>query len=237
MFRELCGDTTLKNVVLVTNMWDEVPRDAGESRENELSTVFFKPVLDKGARMTRHYNTEKSAHDIVRIIMKNRLVVLKIQRELVDEHRDIVHTAAGEIINRELNELIRRHQASLNTIQEEMKQALKDKDEETRQELEEERRKLQEQMEKIKEDSEGMVSNYAEEKERMKARMKEMEQEAKRERQRLEAEYNQQIADLTRRLQEMANASKAEREKLAQQIQGLESKLADQQESGRCVVM
>ena len=174
MLHELCGDATLKNVVLVTNMWDEVPRDAGESRENELSTVFFKPVLDKGARMTRHYNTEKSAHDIVRIIMKNRPVVLQIQRELVDEHRDIVHTAAGEIINRELNELIRRHQASLNTIQEEMKQALKDKDEETRQELEEERRKLQEQMEKIKEDSEGMVSNYAEEKERMKARMKEM---------------------------------------------------------------
>ena len=146
MFRELCGDTTLKNVVLVTNMWDDVSRDAGESREKELSTNFFKPALDKGARMARHHNTERSARDVVRMIMKNRHVVLQIQRELVDERRDITRTSAGEIINRELNELIRRHQASLNEIQEGMRQALREKDEETRQELEEEKRKLQEEM-------------------------------------------------------------------------------------------
>ena len=213
MFRELCGDTTLKNVVLVTNMWDDVSRDAGESREKELSTNFFKPALDKGARMTRHHNTEQSARDAVRMIMKNRHVVLQIQRELVDERRDITRTSAGEIINRELNELIRRHQASLNEIQEGMRQALREKDEETRQELEEEKRQLQEEMRKIREDSDGMASNYAEEKQRMKARMKEMEQEAKRERERLEAKYNQEIGELQHRLQDMVNASKAERER------------------------
>jgi len=238
MFRELCGDTTLKNVVLVTNMWGEVSRDIGESRENELSSNFFKPVLDKGAQMVRHHNTAQSAHEIIRRIMMNRPVVLQIQRELVDEHKDIVDTAAGEAVNRELNEQIRRHQAELKVVQEEMMQALKEKDEETRQELEEETRKLQEQMEKIKKDSEGMASNYSAEKERMEAKMKEMEREAKKERQRAEAEYNRQMADLNHRLREAARASAADRARLQQEIWRMQDRLNDSEDDDSfCVVM
>ena len=238
MFRELCGDTTLRNVVLVTNMWGEVSLDVGESRENELSSNFFKPVLDKGAQMIRHYNTAQSAHDIIRRIMINRPIVLQIQRELVDEHKDIIDTAAGEAVNQELNKQIRRHQAELKVVQEEMMQALKEKDEETRQELEEETKKLQEQMEKIKQDSEGMASNYSAEKERMAAKMKEMEQEAKKERQRVEAEYNRQMTELNRRLQEAANASAADREKWQQEIQRLQDRLNESDDDGwPCVVM
>ena len=225
MFRELCGDTTLKNVVLVTNMWGEIPLDVGESREKELSSNFFKPVLDKGAQMVRHHNTAQSAQDIIRMIMKNRPVVLQIQRELVDEHKDIVDTAAGEAVNRELNQQIRRHQAELKEVQEQMMQALKEKDEETRQELEEGTRKLQEQMENIKKDSEGMASNYAEEKERMDTKMRETQEEARKERQRAEAEYNRQMADLNRRLQDTSNTSRAERARLEREIRRLQDRL------------
>ena len=42
MFRELCGDSSLKNVILVTNMWGEVSEAVGETREQELTTNFFK---------------------------------------------------------------------------------------------------------------------------------------------------------------------------------------------------
>jgi hypothetical protein len=59
----------------------------------------------------------------------------------VDEHKDIADTAADEAANKELNEQIRWHQAKLRPVQEEMKQALKVRDEETRPELEEVRRK------------------------------------------------------------------------------------------------
>ena len=48
-------------------------------------------------------------------------------------------------------------------------EALKEKDEETMQELEEDSGKLQERVEKIKKDLEGMAPNYAAEKERMEA--------------------------------------------------------------------
>ena len=238
MFRELCGDTTLKNVILVTNMWGEVSRDIGEAREDELTSDFFKPVLDKGAQMARHHNTAQSAHDIIRRIMKNRPVALQIQRELVDEHKDIVDTAAGGVINQELKEQIRKHQVELRMVQEEMMQAMKERDEEARQELEEESRKLQEEMERIKKDSEGMAANYTEEKERMEAKMKQMEREAKRERERTEVEYNRQMADLNHRLRMAANASKADRALLEQEMWFLQGRLNQPVDDDTvCVVM
>ena len=60
-----------------------------------------------------------------------------------------------------------RHQAEMKVIQEEMMQALRDKDEQTRKELEEDSRKLREQMDNMRKVSESMASNYQEEKKRM----------------------------------------------------------------------
>ena len=74
----------LKNVVLVTNMWGDLSPEDGEARENDLSSGFFKPVLDKHAQMVSHHDTTKSTHDIIRRIMKNHPLALQIQIELVD---------------------------------------------------------------------------------------------------------------------------------------------------------
>ena len=229
MFRELCGDMALRNVVLVTTMWGELSCNVGESHESELSSNFFKAVLDKGAEMVRHYNTAQSTHDVVRMVIGNYPVALQIQRVLVDEHKDIVDTAAGKAVSRELNEQIRRRRAELKMVQEEMMQALKKGDEGTRQELEEKMRKLQEQVEKIRKDSEGMALNFSVE--RMQAKMKEMEEETRK-------EHDRQMADLNHRLQEAVNSSAADRAKLQQEIRNLQNRL-DQpnDDSGRCTVM
>ena len=176
MLHELCGDTTLKNVILVTNMWGDVSRNVGEDRERELSEEFFRPVLDKGAKMVRHYDTWQSAHDIIRGILENQSVTVPVQVELVDEGKNIVDTAAGEVVNRGLKELAKKHEATLREVQEVMKQALKRKDEERKQELEEQAKEVKEQIEKVKKESEEMTSKYAAEKERMEAKMKKMEE-------------------------------------------------------------
>ena len=224
MFRKLCGETTLKNVVLVTNMWSEVTPEVGKSREKELSSRFFKPALDKHAQMVRHHNTTKSAHDIVRKIMKNKPAVLQIQQELVDEHKDIVHTAAGETINKELNAEIRRHQAELKKVQEEMMQAMAEKDERTRRELEEERKKLQERVDRIKKDSEGMAAGYIAEKRRMEAELEEIERRVKKETEKVETEHRRRVADIQRRLQDTVDASAADRAKWEQELERLQDR-------------
>ena len=206
MFRELCSDITLKNIVLVTNMWSTVSRDVGEAREKELSSRFFEPAR---SRMARHHDTIQSAHDIIGEIIRNHSVASPIQQEPVGEQGGSIDTAVGEGISRDLNEQI-RHRGESKRVEEDAIRASKEKDEETREGLEEGMRRLQEWMGKIKKDLEGVAANCAAGKERMEARVIEMEREA---RQRAEAE----LANLNRRLQEVLDASAADRARLEQE--------------------
>ena len=166
MFRKLCGDSALKNVVLVTNMWSDVTSKVGEQREKQLSEKFFEPALSLKAEMVRHDDTVQSAHEIIRRIMKNDPAALRVQEELVDEGKDITETEAGEAVNEELSKKIREHEAELKGLREEMAQALREKDEQARQALEEAKRKLQDEIEKIKTDSANMDAKYVAERER-----------------------------------------------------------------------
>ncbi|KAH8825775.1 hypothetical protein DL96DRAFT_1466673, partial [Flagelloscypha sp. PMI_526] len=122
MFRKLCGDSALKNVVIVTNMWGEVTNEKGEAREAELVSEekFFKPVLDKGATMIRHLDTIDSAQDIVRRILRNQPEPLLIQKERVEEGKDISLTAAGEELNHELQEVMKKHEKEMNQLRKDM---------------------------------------------------------------------------------------------------------------------
>lgn len=122
MFRELCGDTALQNVVIVTNMWSEVSFNVGEAREKQLKSreIFFKPALDKGAQIRRHDNTSMSAQGIVRCVVSKDPLALRIQQELVDERKDIAETTAGAEIGRELHEQAMRYQAERRRLQDEL---------------------------------------------------------------------------------------------------------------------
>jgi len=162
MFRKLCGERALQNVVIVTNMWGEVKGQVGERREAELKgkDIFFKSVLENGARMARHKNTTSSAQDILRLILDNRPLPLCIQVELVDEHRCISETSAGEELNRELNARIRKHKENMQALEEELQQAMKDKDEEIRRELELEANKMQCEAKRIEDEAKRMAFDY-----------------------------------------------------------------------------
>ncbi|KAM6490517.1 P-loop containing nucleoside triphosphate hydrolase protein [Amanita muscaria] len=123
MFRQLCGDDNLKNVLIVTNMWGEVDPQIGLARENELSStdIFFKPALERGAQFLRHDNTIESAYDIIRQVMKNHPITFQIQEELVDQKKDISETAAGIELNKELHEQAERHHKEIVELQKEMR--------------------------------------------------------------------------------------------------------------------
>jgi len=164
MFRKLCGDTTLQNVVVVTNMLGEVSPRVGDAREAELmeDDAFFKPVLDKGGQMARHNNTVASAENIIQRILDNRPLPLRIQVELVNEHKNISKTSTGEELNRDLNAQIMKHQEEMYVPEEEMEQAMKEKDEETRRELEIETKRIQKEIERLKNDADRFAPEHME---------------------------------------------------------------------------
>jgi flagellar biosynthesis GTPase FlhF len=234
MFRKLCGDNTLQNVVIVTNMWGEVDPQVGNDREAELMSegIFFKPVLDKGARMARHQNTVPSAEDIIRLILDNHPLPLRIQEELVDERKDISETGAGEELNREIKAQIERHQEEIRVLREEMERAIREKDEETRKELEIEMRRMQKEVERFRNDARRLESDYTKEKGMLESRLEQMESEGRQEADRIAARYRQQIDELRTALRSNAETSEREKALLLQQIDELSRRSARAQAAG-----
>lgn len=80
VFRKLCGEQTLKNVVIMTNMWGRVTPEVGEARERELTTQFFKPAADKGAWFLRHLETVETARSVIRAILGNHPLSFKSRK-------------------------------------------------------------------------------------------------------------------------------------------------------------
>ena len=228
MFRKLCGDTTLRNVVIVTNMWGEVDPQVGQAREAELmrEDLFFKPVLDKGAQIARNENTATSAQDIIRLVLDNHPLPLRIQEELVNEHKDISETGAGEELNREFKAQIKKHMEEMRVLKEEMQRAMRDKDEETRRELEIETQKMQREIAKFENDTKRLASDYKNEKDRLDVRLIQMEAEARQEADRVAAQYQRQIDELNYSLQTNAAASEREKAQMFQQINALSQRSA-----------
>ena len=229
MFRKLCGDNALQNVVIVTNMWGEVGRRIGNEREAELmrEDIFFKPVLEKGAQMARHWNSVRSAKSIIRRILNNHPLPLLIQEELIDQHMDISNTSAGEELNREINAHIRRHKEEMHSLEERMEQAMKDKDEERKGELEVEAQRMQRELEKFRHDNERLESDHNKEKEKLEDQMGQMESEARQEADRISAQYQRQVDEMKDTLHADTEASEKEKAQMHQQISDLSARVAN----------
>jgi hypothetical protein len=169
MFRKLCGDDSLKNVVIVTNMWGKVTQEEGRAREKQLASEdkFFKPILDRGGQMARHYNTEKSAQAILKNLIRNQPMALDIQVQLVDHRIKLEDTAAGGELRREFLELQRRLLRELEDIREEMRQANAERDFFSKKELEDIQNQMKREIERLEANSRDMESKFREEKARM----------------------------------------------------------------------
>ncbi|GLB44381.1 putative 50S ribosome-binding GTPase [Lyophyllum shimeji] len=180
MFRNLCGDASLKNVAIVTNMWGMIEVHLGEARESELASkdIFFKSAVDNGARLLRHDGTVESARAIVRSFFGHEPQALQIQREL-EAGMDISQTSAGKELNRDLMDRIAQHRKEMQALMEEMNEASRRRDEETRKELAEDRAKLQEEVKRIQDDARNMAAGYAEALAKLEQRMKDTESAAK----------------------------------------------------------
>lgn len=76
-FKQLFGDTTLKNLIILThsprttNKDVNIDIDSARQRLLRGSNMFFKPALTQGAQIRHHDNSLSSAHGILRCIIEN----------------------------------------------------------------------------------------------------------------------------------------------------------------------
>ena len=118
MFRKLCGDDFLKNVVLGTTFWDLVSDDQGNRREEELLQTegFFKDMKQQGCDVVRITDDRESNLKILSRFAAKLPMVMRIQQELF-EGKTLAETAAASAVSQELAELQRRNLENLSDVE------------------------------------------------------------------------------------------------------------------------
>jgi hypothetical protein len=105
LLRKIIGDSALTNVILVTTMWNILRREDRQralQREQELIDNFWSPMIDGGAYVAQFNGTPQSAYPLIHQLADQQSVVLDIQREIVDQDRSILETAAGASLAQKL---------------------------------------------------------------------------------------------------------------------------------------
>ena len=113
MFRKLCGEEFMENVVLGTTFWDAVGEEAGAAREKELLETegFFKEMIDRGCDTVRISDSREECLGLLSRFATKRPSVMRIQQELF-EGKPLEETGAASAISQELADLQRQNNAN-----------------------------------------------------------------------------------------------------------------------------
>ncbi|KAM0429266.1 hypothetical protein ACHAPT_006480 [Fusarium lateritium] len=107
LLQSLIGHDALRNVILVTTMWNKLrdqDRREAVQREQELIDKYWNPMIDKGSYTAQFDGTADSAFALVFQLANKESVVLDIQKQLVDQDRPLLDTSAGTVLARNLED-------------------------------------------------------------------------------------------------------------------------------------
>jgi len=98
LFRQLCGDDGLGNVILATSFWDQVAPSIGHERELILkdSKDFWANMVAKGSEVVRIKRDRSVCLQILERIAAKNQVDLLVQREMVVQKKNLEDTTVGE---------------------------------------------------------------------------------------------------------------------------------------------
>lgn len=159
MFKKLCGDNGLANVVLATTMWSQVNPEEAIKREAQLTSKsdFWKYMIDQGSRVFRQDAGVESATAIIQyIIGRKNPITLDIQVDMVDKKLTLDQTAAGKEVEGDIAKQRKMYEEKMDRLRKEMEEAMKQKDEALKEELIEYRAEIEEKMQKDREEMEKM---------------------------------------------------------------------------------
>lgn len=123
VFKKMCGEKSLKNVLLITSRWAEVEPGLGSQRERQLKDKFWAYMLERGSNMSRFHGDRDSAVALVSQLLAKDTTVLELQKELVDDQKRLDETSAGSYVSDNLQQLKEQHEkelASLDKLRQEL---------------------------------------------------------------------------------------------------------------------
>ncbi len=129
MFRKLCGDSNLGNVILATTKWGITPPVDAYRRERELASEngFWGMMIAAGSRVRRFENSVASAQALVEEILDgSEKFMPQIQQEVI-KGKKLSETEAGAYLNEEIIAIQKKHQKDQEILREEFKRAQQDR--------------------------------------------------------------------------------------------------------------
>ncbi|KAK0653042.1 P-loop containing nucleoside triphosphate hydrolase protein [Cercophora newfieldiana] len=113
LLENILGPNAYNRVVIATTMWDDlVSEEAMASRIHGRTGEggVWADMCKQGATIKRHYNNQKSAHDIIRYIIhvSDRTGKVKplLQLEMMQNSGKVFETSAGRVLKEQLEEEI-----------------------------------------------------------------------------------------------------------------------------------
>jgi hypothetical protein len=93
----MCGVSAMRNVALVTTMWNEVPHQVAQRRERYLFEEFWNQMLNNGARPHRFKDSFPSAWEITDSLLRLPPAPdLHMVVEQVHQNKFLYETQAGK---------------------------------------------------------------------------------------------------------------------------------------------
>ncbi|KAF9484396.1 hypothetical protein BDN70DRAFT_872688 [Pholiota conissans] len=128
MFRKLIGKDALRSVVLGTTKWALVTPDVGLGRQKQLEDQFWKEMIQAGSKIER-IDSKDAPCKLVREVLlrlKNKKLAdqfLTIQDELVNVHKFVPETEAGQTLKYSLEEIIEQQRKRAQRLREQTQES------------------------------------------------------------------------------------------------------------------
>jgi hypothetical protein len=160
IFKNICGERALKNVLLITSRWNEVSESVREERERDLRDRFWAYMLGRGSHMSRFHGDHDSAVSLVSQLLIKETVVLELQEELVSQSKKLGETAAGLYVNGNMEELKRHCEEELISL-ERLKRELQEGDRSRKQKIQRDWEKEKVHLQKVREQKNSLRREVA----------------------------------------------------------------------------
>ena len=238
--KELCEDSTLKNLVIMIHRWSEATDITEERLQSDLSNPsgFVQTVVRRGAKIYHCTGASETDLGALRIILGGRSVVPEVQQEPIDKGSKSEQTAVRPVEpSKEKPELEERHNSDIRELGGNTEEAADKEIEELRRELEEQKRRAQE-ADVFKKRIAEMVREHYQELEEQKRRGQEEADVFKKHAAEMQSEKEESIRqEASQELEEQKRQAQEEADELRKYITELQSKLEeDRHASGKVSV-
>ncbi|KAF8466338.1 hypothetical protein BDZ91DRAFT_168767 [Kalaharituber pfeilii] len=232
VFQALCGDNSLQHVILVTTHWVGVPKATAEAREKELVETYWKDMTERGSEVRRFEGTKSSAIKLISEFLDRKLgeTTLQIQREMVEEKKNLADTSAGKVVSKEMLKIKAKYEKDRKELMESMEEALMEKDEEYYSILNDEKKKVIAEIERIRKGEEAIKLELREQQKAFEEQQKAFDEQQQRldtQRQQVEQQLLQQLLLMQR--QEQQQMEQPEQQQMQQPEQPQMEQLQQQQ--------